>query len=123
MIAIYVLVSTHAAKVSTMKQSKDNVPSKRKPRRPESNLLLRSNLKGFYIHTLKGKMPTNFVCPKCAVVFIRKGMFDNHCCVYPCKFCIKTFPRKYNLEVHEKTCKVKLAMGMGDIKHILLEVQ
>ena len=68
-------------------------------------------------------MPSSIICPKCAEVFLRKGMFDKHCCVHPCTFCAKTFPRKYNREVHEKTCKVKLAMGMGDMKQILLEVQ
>lgn len=65
----------------------------------------------------------SFTCTKCAEVFIRKGMFDKHCCEFPCKFCSKTFPRKWNCDTHEKTCKVKLAMGMGDMKAILLEVQ
>ena len=63
------------------------------------------------------------VCPKCGDVFVRPGMLAKHCCEYPCTFCPKTFPRKWNRECHEKTCLVKKAMGMSDIKHVLLEVQ
>jgi hypothetical protein len=64
-----------------------------------------------------------FTCAICGDEFKRKGMLEKHCCVYPCKFCPAVFPRKWNRDTHEKTCKVKMAMGADDIKHVLLEVQ